>query len=82
MPYEYECRQCEAVSPERHDRREDAEAEQERHRAATHGGLAPAAGDGIRTVHAGSRGDGCLPSGSWLFFLFLLAAVLSNCWGR
>ncbi len=82
MPYEYECRQCEARSPLPHGREQDAEAEREQHRASAHGGLAPAAGDRVRRVHDPARGDGCLPSGSWLFFLFLLAAVLSNCWGR
>lgn len=81
MPHQYWCNACSAVS-ERYDRRVDAEAEQLRHRSAGHGGLAPAAGDGIRQVHVESRGDGCMPSGSLLFFLFLLAALLANCWGR
>ncbi|MFF4960192.1 hypothetical protein ACFY2Z_24560 [Streptomyces sp. NPDC001222] len=84
----YERRQCGARSPQRHDNRADADAdadaedERDGHRATVHGGLVPAAGDGIRAVHAEARGDGCLPSGSFLFFLFLLAAVLTNCWGR
>jgi hypothetical protein len=82
MPYEYYCRACAAVSPDRHGRRDDAEDELAEHRRAAHGGLAPAGGDGVRAVHDQARGDGCLPSGSWLFALFLLAAVLSNCWGR
>lgn len=82
MPYEYWCRQCAAVSPERRGRHEDAADELVEHRRTAHGGLAPAAGDGVRHVHDETRGDGCLPSGSWLFALFLLAAVLSNCWGR
>lgn len=82
MPYEYECRQCEARSPKRHDHREDAETERAEHQRTVHGGLAPAAGDGIRAVHAEARGDGCLPSGSFLFMAFLLLAVLANCWGR
>ncbi|MES9522440.1 hypothetical protein [Streptomyces capoamus] len=82
MPYEYQCRQCKARSPERHDRQADAELEQEEHRASVHGGLAPAAGDGVRPVHAEARGDGCLPSGSFLFVAFLLLAMLANCWGR
>lgn len=82
MPYEYECRQCGARSPRRHDHRGAAEAEQDRHRSASHGGLAPAAGDEVRPVHDEARGDGCLPSGSFLFFLFLLAALLANYWGR
>ena len=82
MPYEYECDQCAARSPERHPHRGDAEAEQHHHRATAHGGLAPAAGDRIRPVHDESRGDGCMPSGSFLFCLFLLAAVVSSCWGR
>ncbi|MGW4042974.1 hypothetical protein [Streptomyces sp. NPDC004721] len=82
MPYEYQCRQCDAISPARRDHREDAEADQEQHRATTHGGLAPAAGDGVRRVHAEARGDGCLPSGSFWALLFFLALVLANCWGR
>lgn len=82
MPYEYWCAECDAVSPERRDRRVDAEDDGVTHRRATHGGLAPAAGDGVRPVHAAARGDGCLPSGSFLFFAFLLFAVLANCWGR
>ncbi|MFC8832338.1 hypothetical protein ACFT8V_03950 [Streptomyces griseoincarnatus] len=82
MPYLYSCRQCGAVSPERHSRRADAEDEQLQHRQAAHGGLAPAAGDEVRQVHDETRGDGCLPSGSFLLFAFLLFAVLANCWGR
>jgi hypothetical protein len=82
MPYLYSCRQCGAVSPERHSRRADAEDEQLLHRREAHGGLAPAAGDGVREVHDEARGDGCLPSGSALFIAFLLFAVLANCWGR
>ncbi|MGW2692359.1 hypothetical protein ACWC3Y_10915 [Streptomyces sp. NPDC001296] len=82
MPYEYWCGGCRAVSPDRRDRRADAEDELVQHRATAHGGLAPADGDGVRPVHAETRGDGCLPSGSFLFFLVLLAALLSNCWGR
>lgn len=82
MPYEYWCAECRARSPERRDRRTDAEDELVQHRRTVHGGLAPDAGDGIDRVHAEARGDGCLPSGSLLFFLFLLGAVLSNCWGR
>lgn len=82
MPYEYWCRPCDAVSPTRHDRHEDAETDRDTHRAAVHGGLAPAGGDGIRRVHADARGDGCLPSGSFLGLMFLLALVLANCWGR
>lgn len=81
MPYEYRCAVCRSKSP-RHDHRIDAEAEQDWHRGTVHGGLEPAAGDGVRPVHDESRGDGCLPSGSFLFFMFLLAAVLANCWGR
>jgi hypothetical protein len=82
MPYEYECRQCKARSPRRHDREGDAGAEREQHRASAHGGLAPAAGDRVRRVHDEARGDGCLPSGSFLFVAFLVFAVLANCWGR
>lgn len=82
MPFLYWCRQCEAVSPERRARRADAEDELLQHRHSTHGGLAPAAGDGVREVHDQTRGDGCLPSGSALFIAFLLLAVLANCWGR
>lgn len=82
MPFEYWCRSCNAVSPERRDRRADAEDELVEHRRETHGGLRPASGDGVRQVHAEARGDGCLPSGSFLFVAFLVFAVLANCWGR
>ncbi|MGW6747625.1 hypothetical protein [Streptomyces sp. NPDC055006] len=80
MPYAYWCAQCGAQSPEPHDHRADADDEQAHHRAAEHGGLAPAAGDGVRAVHAAGRTGSC--SGSLLFVLFLLGAVLANCWGR
>ncbi|MFD3562811.1 hypothetical protein ACFWVU_24520 [Streptomyces sp. NPDC058686] len=53
--------------------------ERAEHRATEHGGLAPATGDGVRAVHA--QGWYCC-SGSLLFILFLLAAVLANYWGR
>ena len=82
MPYEYECRHCDARSPHRHDRREDADDEQEQHRAAAHGGLAPAAGDGVRRVHAEARGDGVLPAGWGWALLVLLVLMLANWWGR
>lgn len=82
MPYEYFCRACDAVSPARRDRREDAYGELAEHRRTAHGGLAPATGDGIRHVHAEARGDGCLPAGSFWAALFFLALVLANCWGR
>lgn len=82
MPFQYECRQCEARSPRRHDAQADALAERDKHRAVVHGGLAPAAGDRVRRVHAEARGDGFLPAGSWWALLFLLALVLANCWGR
>lgn len=82
MPFEYRCNGCHVQSPHRHDQRDDADEEQERHRRDAHGGLAPAAGDGVRRVHAEARGDGCLPSGSFWALLFLLALVLANCWGR
>ncbi|MGW2209926.1 hypothetical protein [Streptomyces sp. NPDC001781] len=82
MPYVYWCRQCEAVSPAQHARSADAEDELVEHRRAAHGGLAPASGDGVQPVHDEARGDGCLPSGSFLFMAFLVFAVLANCWGR
>lgn len=82
MPYEYFCRSCDAVSPEHRERETDAEDELVEHRRTAHGGLAPAAGDGVRRVHAEARGDGLLPRGSCLAVLFLLALVLANCWGR
>lgn len=82
MPYVYWCRQCEAVSPTRHAHSTAAEADLVEHRRTAHGGLAPAAGDGVRQVHDETRGDGCLPSGSFLFVAFLVFAVLANCWGR
>lgn len=81
MPYIYECRACDAASPTRHDRREDADAEQAEHRQAAHGGLAPAKGDGVRHVHAEARGDGLLPAGWPYALLFFLGLVLANCWG-
>ncbi|MFK0124900.1 hypothetical protein ACIQSP_16485 [Streptomyces nigra] len=82
MPFEYYCRSCAAVSPERRERRSDAEDELVEHRRGAHGGLAPEAGDGVRHVHAEARGDGCLPSGSFWALLFFLALFLANCWGR
>lgn len=82
MPFEYFCRGCDVVSPERRDRQEDAEDELVAHRREAHGGLRPAHGDGVRHVHAEARGDGFLPKGSCLALLFLLALVLANCWGR
>lgn len=82
MPYEYFCRACDAVSPERRERREDAEDDGVEHRRATHGGLAPAAGDDVRHVHAEARGDGFLPRNTLWAVLFLLALVLANCWGH
>ncbi|MFM9616833.1 hypothetical protein ACKI14_02585 [Streptomyces turgidiscabies] len=82
MPYEAWCGQCDVVSPERRAREADAEDELVGHRHTAHGGLRPAAGDGVRHVHADARGDGCLPAGSFWALLFLLALVLANCWGR
>lgn len=82
MPFEYWCEACEAVSPDRRDRREDAEDELVEHRREAHGGLRPALGDGVRRVHSEARGDRFLPNGSCLGLLFLLALVLANCWGR
>jgi hypothetical protein len=82
MPYEYFCLRCEAASPERHAREADAEDELVAHRRDAHGGLRPAAGDGVRRVHAEARGDGCLPSGSFWALVFFLALLLSNCWGH
>jgi hypothetical protein len=82
LPFEYWCAACQAVSPKRRDRRTDAEGDLDTHRRTTHGGLAPAAGDGVRHVHDEARGDGCLPAGSFWAALFFLALLLSNCWGR
>ncbi|WP_405925433.1 hypothetical protein [Streptomyces sp. NBC_00035] len=82
MPYEAWCGPCDVVSPERWERRADAEDELVAHRRETHGGLRPAGGDGVRRVHAEARGDGYLPAGSFWALLFLLALVLANCWGR
>ncbi|MCX5601599.1 hypothetical protein OOK29_25955 [Streptomyces phaeochromogenes] len=82
MPYEYFCYGCDAVSPERRARRDDAEDELVEHRRQEHGGLRPDLGDGVRQVHAEARGDRFLPNGSCLGVLFLLALVLANCWGR
>ena len=82
MPHEYWCGACDAVPPERRDREADAEDELVEHRRTTHGALRPAAGDGVRHVHAEARGDGLLPSGWGWAVLFLLALLLANCWGR
>lgn len=82
MPFIYECRACEARSPEQRERREDAEDELVEHRRTAHGGLAPAAGDGVLRVHASARGDGFLPAGWGWALLVLLALLLANCWGR
>lgn len=82
MPHLYTCHQCRTEAPARRDRYEDAEADQEAHRDAAHGGHRPMDGDEIRHVHAAGRGDGLLPSGSCLAVLILLALVLANCWGR
>lgn len=82
MPYEYFCTPCDAVSPERRARREDAEDELVEHRRTAHGGLRPRGGDGVRQVHAEARGDGCLPAGSFWALLFLLALVLAKCVGH
>lgn len=80
MPYEYECRQCDAVSPRRRDHREDAEDDRAAHRRHMHGGLKPAAGDGVHRVHAAARGDGVLPAGWQWAALFLLALIVANWW--
>lgn len=82
MAYVYECHQCVARSPEPHSWRSDAEAERDSHRDAVHGGLAPAAGDGVRRARSDERDDGPLPNGGLLAVLILLALVLANCWGR
>lgn len=82
MPYEYFCRQCDAVSPGRRDHETDAQEDLIEHRGTAHGGLRPTAGDEVRHVHAEARGDGLLPSGWPWALLFLLALLLANCWGR
>lgn len=82
MPYEYRCRACDASSPERRDRRADAEDELVEHRRTAHGGLRPDAGDGVDQVHAEARGDGVLPAGWPVAALVLLVLVLANWWGR
>jgi hypothetical protein len=82
MPYEYWCGPCDAVSPERRDRREDAEDELAEHRRLAHGGLAPNGGDGVHRVHTESRGDGVLPAGWGWALLVLLVLMLANWWGR
>jgi hypothetical protein len=82
MPHEYFCRACDAVSPQQRAREADAKEELVTHRRDAHGGLRPAAGDGVRHVHAEARGDGCLPSGSFWALLFFLALLLSNCRGH
>lgn len=82
MPFIYECRACDARSPEQRERREDAEDELVEHRRAAHGGLAPTAGDDVRRVHAAARGSGILPDGWPWAVVILLLLMLANCWGR
>lgn len=82
MPWIYECRACDARSPKRWERRDDADDERAEHRRTAHGGLAPAAGDGVRQVHSAARGDGVLPAGWGWAVLVLLGLLLANCWGR
>lgn len=82
MPHLYECHQCRTQAPERRDRREDAEADQQAHRDAAHGGHAPIDGDRIERVHHASRGDGLLPRHTGVAALVLLALILANWWGR
>ncbi|WP_069769776.1 hypothetical protein [Streptomyces sp. LUP30] len=81
MPWIYECRACEARSPEERERRDDAEDELVEHRRRVHGGLRPDAGDEVRRVHAAARGDGVLPAGWGWALLVLLALLLANCRG-
>lgn len=81
MPHLYICRQCDTQAPERRDLREEADADQQRHRDAAHGGDAPLGGDGVVRVHAEARGDGLLPRHTFVAVLFMLALVLANCWG-
>ena len=82
MPFIYECRACEARSPEERERRDDAEDELVEHRRTAHGGLRPDAGDEVRSVHAAARGDGFLPAGWPWALVVLLLLMLSNWWGR
>lgn len=81
MPHEYFCRACDAVSPERRECEVDAVQDLDEHRRVTHGGLRPAAGDGVRRVHSEARGDGLLPAHWPWAFLFLLGLLLANCSG-
>jgi hypothetical protein len=68
------------VAPERRDRREDAEEDQQAHRDAAHGGHAPMDGDGIRHVHDDRRGDGLLPRHTlWAFLVLVVLIVASRC---
>lgn len=82
MPYEYFCTPCDAVSPERRARSEDAQDELVEHRRAAHGGLRPRGGDGVRQVHAEARGDGVLPAGWGWAAVFLSLLVLAKFLGH
>lgn len=82
MPHLYTCRQCHTQAPEQRARIEDAEADQQAHRDAAHGGHAPIDGDGIRRVHDVRRGDGILPRHSFWAMLFVLGLLLANCHGH
>ena len=82
MPHLYTCHQCRTRALHARGRREDAEADQQAHRDAAHGGDVPLDGDGIQRVHDDARGDGILPRHTWLAGLVLLALILANCWGR
>jgi hypothetical protein len=81
MPHEYFCRACDAVSPEQRESEADAGHDLDEHRRTSHGGLRPAAGDGVRRVHSEARGDGILPARWPWAFLFLLGLLLANCSG-
>lgn len=55
MPYRYHCTAC-AASGTQHPRRSSARADQERHRRAAHGGMAPDRGDGVRYAVPSAKG--------------------------
>lgn len=79
MPHQYSCNQCDSTAPRR-DHREDAEHDQDEHRAAAHGHLRPNAGDAIHRVHAGGRGKfGLPPNTQWAALFFIAIIILEKC---
>jgi hypothetical protein len=78
VPHLYTCQACRTEAPQRRDYREDAEADQQAHRDAAHGGHRPIDGDGVRHVHHASRGDGILPRHTFLAVVVLIVLIVAN----